>query len=281
MDIELLRTLISEVSNSSLIMHPTLFENKNFKELFNIEYTQMHIKSSVMAKFIIKTYFTPLFLKNFLIHVVEISQEFKKSDKVWNKIERELLRFHFIEQLVSDNSSFLRGYFESLKQRKSLKWLEYEPHYWLQYAMADMANDDYSKAQKKLDTAYSYIEQRDNYDVSSFNNQQARLYLQEAINKSTRGDNAFTLFNKANNLLRLNENGRYDAKQIATYKKFYTERFKDISKSDKEDFLNIIEERYAEILNIKENYYDMYSMVASYYRCETNLKFILEKANRK
>jgi len=281
MDIELLRTLISEVANSSLIMHPTLFENKNFKELFNIEHTQMHIKSSVMAKFVIKTYFTPQFLKEFLIHVVEISQEFKKSDKVWNKIERELLRFHFIEQLVSDNSSFLRGYFESLKQRKSLKWLEYEPHYWLQYAMADMANDDYLKAQKKLDTAYSYIEKRDNYDVSSFNNQQARLYLQEAINKSTRGEKAFILFNKANNLLSLNENGRYDAKQIAIYKKFYTERFKDIPRSNKEDFLNTIKERYEQILNIKENYYDMYSMVASYYRCETNLKFILEKENIK
>ena len=281
MDIELLRTLISEVANSSLIMHPALFENKNFKELFNIEHTQMHIKSSVMAKFVIKTYFTPQFLKEFLIHVVEISQEFKKSDKVWNKIERELLRFHFIEQLVSDNSSFLRGYFESLKQIKSLKWLEYEPHYWLQYAMADMANDDYPKAQKKLDTAYSYIEKRDNYDVSSFNNQQARLYLQEAINKSTRGDKAFILFNKANSLLSLNENGRYDAKQIAIYRKFYTERFKDIPKSDKEDFFNIVQDRYKQILNIKENYYDMYSMVASYYRCETNLKFILEKENIK
>jgi len=106
-DIELLRTLISEVANSPLIMHSTLFENKNFKELFNIEHSQIHIKSSVMAKFVIKTYFTPQFLKEFLIHVVEISQEFKKSDKVWDKIERELLRFHFIEQLVSNNSSFL------------------------------------------------------------------------------------------------------------------------------------------------------------------------------
>jgi len=74
-----------------------------------------------MAKFIIKIYFTPQYLKEFLIHIVEISQEFKKSDKVWNKIERELLRFHFVEQLVSDNSSFLRGYFKALKQRKSLK----------------------------------------------------------------------------------------------------------------------------------------------------------------
>lgn len=281
MDIELLRTLIAEVANSSLIMCTKLFENKNFKELFNIEYSQINIKSSVMAKFIIKTYFTPEFLKEFLIHVVEISQEFKKSDKVWNKIERELLRFHFIEQLVSDNSSFLRGYFESLKQRNSLKWLEYEPHYWLQYAMADMANNDYPKAQKKLDTAYSYIERRDDYDVSSFNNQQARLYLQEAINKSTRGDKSFILFNKANNLLSLNNNGRYDAKQIAIYRKFYTERFKDLKKSNKKDFLNTVKERYEQILDIKENYYDMYSMVAAYYRCETNLKFILEKENIK
>jgi len=142
-----------------------------------------------------------------------------------------------------------------------------------------MANNDYPKAQKKLDTTYSYIERRDNYDVSSFNNQQVRLYLQEAISKSTRGDNAFLLFNKANNLLSLSERGRYDAKQIAICKKFYTERFRDISKVNKQGLLSIIKERYEQILDIKWNYYDIYSMVKSYYKCETNLKFILEKEN--
>lgn len=281
MDIELLRTLISEVAHSDLIMHATLFEDKIFKELFNIEHSQIQIKSSVMAKFIIKTYFTPSYLKEFLLNLIERSQELKKSDSVWNKIERELLRFHFVEQLISDDSknSFLRSYFEALKQKKSLKWLEYEPHYWLQYAMADMANNNFSSAQKKLDTAYSYIENRDNYDVSSFNNQQARLYLLEAIEKSTRGDNAFVLFLKANNLLSLNHNARYHAKQIAVYKKFYTERFKDLSKKNKEEFLDTIKERYEQVLNVKSDYYDMYSMVPEYYRCEINLAFILEKEN--
>lgn len=281
MDIDLLRILISEVAHSDKIMNTTLFEDKAFKELFNVEHNQIQIKSSVMAKFIIRTYFTPSYLKEFLLNLIEKSQEIKKSDSVWNKIERELLRFHFVEQLISDDNkkTFLRTYFEALKQRKPLKWLEYEPHYWLQYAMADMANDNFTNAQKKLDTAYAYIEKRENYDLSSFNNQQARLYLLEALAKSTRGDNAFMLFLKANNLLSLNHNARYHAKQIAVYRKFYIERYKDLSKKNKDEFKDIIKERYDQVLHIKNEYYDVYSMVPEYYRCEVNLLFILEKEN--
>jgi hypothetical protein len=142
-----------------------------------------------------------------------------------------------------------------------------------------MANNNFSNAQKKLDTAYSYIERRESYDMSSFNNQQARLYLLEALEKSTRGDNAFVLFLKANNLLSLDHNARYHAKQIAVYKKFYTERYKDLSKKNREEFKDIIKERYDQVLHIKNEYYDVYSMVPEYYRCEVNLLFILEKEN--
>ena len=281
MDIEILRTLISEISNSNLIMHTELFENATFKELFNSENNQIKIKSSVLAKFIIKTYFTPQYLKEFLINLAVRTQELKKSDTVWNKIERELLRFHFVEQLVLDNNKkvFLRGYFEALKQKNVLRWLEYEPHYWLQYAMTDMINNDFINAHKKLDTAFSYIERRENYDMSSFNNQRARLYLLEAIQKSTRGDNAYRLFLQANSLLSLENNARYHAKQIAQYKKFYVNRYKDIPKENREKFLEIVTERYNQVIHIKDELYDIYSMVPEYYRCEVNLKFILEKEN--
>ncbi len=281
MDIELSRIIISEISSSDTIMDASFLEDYCFNELFNLDKGLIQIKSSILAKFIIKTYYTSPFLKEFLLNLIEKTQKLKESDKVWNKIERELLRFHFVEQLLDDDNkkAFLKNYFESLKQKKVLRWLEYEPHYWLQYAMSDIAYKNFPSAQKKLDTAYSLAERKNDYDFSAIDNQQARLYLLEAIEKSTRGDNAFQLFLKANNLLSLNENARYHAKQMTLYKKFYVEKYKDIPKKNKETFKDIIKERYQEILHIKDEYPDIFFMVPEYYRCEQSLLFIIEKAN--
>jgi hypothetical protein len=281
-DVPTSRILISEMSQSNLIMHAEIFKNKNFQELF-IANDSMNIKtkSSLLSKFIIREYFTYTALQKYLIEIVERSVNLRKNDKVWGKIQRELLRFHSVEQMVADTHKkiFLKNYFENLKKHPKMRWLEKEPHYWLQYAMADIANEEFEKAQVKLDTAYSHAENKSNYDTSSFDNQQARLYILKAMNKSIRGDQAYSLFLDADKLLSLILNTRFDAKQISTYKKFYDKKFKVLSKENKKAFLEIILQRHKHLLELKHEQRDMYISTPEYYRCESNLLFILEQEN--
>ena len=264
-DIEITKYLIEEVSGTDLIM--SIDEN----ELFN---NNFKIKSSLLSKFIISNYFTYSFVKEELLRIVEKAQDYKIYDEYWRKIERELLRFHFVEQIVSSQHKkiFLKQYFEELKSKNKLQWLKKEPHYWLQYAMGEMANKNLESANKKLETAYSLASGKSSeYDFSYIDNQQARLYILFALQENN-GKKIFDFFQKANQILSIELSNRYNIKQIIMYKKLYEEKFRFLSKEEKKAFLNNIREIYNEILKIKELGYE-------YSKCEISLKNILEKEN--
>jgi hypothetical protein len=271
-DIEITKYLIEEVSGNDKIM------NVNENEIFD---KNLKIKSSLLSKYIISNYFTYSFVKEELLRIIEKAQEYKTYDSNWQKIERELLRFHFVEQIVTNEHKkiFLKQYFEELKSKNKLQWLKKEPHYWLQYAMGEMANKNLESAQKKLETAYSLASNKNSsYDYSYLDNQQARLYILFAL-EETNGKKIFDYFKKANNILSLNLDDRYNIKQIRMYKKLYDEKYKLLSKNDKKIFLNIIKEIYINILKIKEEARDIYIMSYEYNKCEIALKRILEKGN--
>ena len=269
-DVEITKSLIEEVSGNDEIM------NIDTYEIFNNDFK---IKSSLLSKFIISNKFTYSFIKNELLRIVEKAQDYKEYDEYWRKIERELLRFHFVEQIVPKQHKkiFLKQYFEKLKSQNKLQWLKKEPHYWLQYAMGEMANKNLESAQKKLETAYSLANNKKrDYDFSYIDNQQARLFILFAL-QETNGRKIFDCFQKANNILSPNMNDKYNIKQIILYKKVYDEKFRYLSKDEKRLFLNNIKEIYNEILKIKETITDIYIMGYEYSKCERIFKNILEQ----
>ena len=269
-DVEITKSLIEEVSGNNKIMDIDEYE------IFSNDFK---IKSSLLSKFIISNYFKFTFIKNELLRIIEKAQDYKEYDEYWRKIERELLRFHFVEQIVPKKHKkvFLKQYFEELKSQNKLQWLKKEPHYWLQYAMGEMANKNLESAQKKLETSYSLANNKKrDYDYSYIDNQQARLFILFAL-QETNGRKIFDYFQKANNILSSNINDKYNIKQIILYKKFYDEKFRYLSKDEKKLFLDIIKEIYNEILKIKETINDIYIMGYEYSKCEMIFKNILEQ----
>ncbi|QDD68102.1 hypothetical protein C6V80_09645 [Caminibacter pacificus] len=265
-DVEITKSLVEEVSGNDVIM------NISFNELFGKDFK---INSSLLSKFIISNYFTYSFIKEILLKIVEKAQDYKKYDVFWQKIERELLRFHFIEQIIPKEHKkiVLKQYFEKLKSKDKLQWLKNEPHYWLQYAMAEMANKNLQSAQQKLDTAYALKSSK--YDFSYIDNQQARLYLLFALQENN-GKKIFDYFQKANSLL-TTKLDRYSVKHIATYKNLYKEKFRLFAKNDKRQFLDIVRNIYNDILKIKQDASDLYIMCNEYSKCENALRYILDK----
>ncbi len=172
------------------------------------------------------------------------------------------------------------NYFESLRKISKLKFLEREPMYWVQYAMLKIDNMDYSGAQENINIAYKNIANRDNYDTSAIDNQQARLYLLLSIKKETSADKAYKFFLKADKLLQLEKNIRYVTKLILMYKDFYISKFDILPKKDKIEFLKIIKLKYRHVHNLKRENEHFTRKDDIHLACESNLKFILEQEEK-
>jgi len=285
MNLQFSRSLIEDMSDSKLIQRKEIFEDTSFKNLFRITTDfKIELKSTLLSRYIVKNYFTNPYLKDFFLQLVIKANERKKYDKNWDTIQRELFRFHFVEQLVSSDNkkAFLNSYFDLLKKDHQMRWLEYEPHYWLQYAMANISNRDYSGAQHKLTSAYEYARNKGGYYSAAIDNQQARLYILQAYSKELRGDQSFDMFLKADSLLSLNlneDNIKYDAKQLSEYKKIYNMKYQDFPKKSKVVFIKKIEKRYKELLAIEQDEPMIFHASPEFFRCKSNLDYILQNYN--
>jgi hypothetical protein len=170
--------------------------------------------------FIIQTYFSPSYITKQLQGIAQKLNSYKKKNSSQDKIFKATLRFSFIERLLpgTQKRSTLLEHYENLKV--SVPWLKSDPHFWLQYAMANITFKDFSKAQTFLDQAYSLAFKKQHYDTQNIDTQQARLLILKSIGEADAAS-AFSLFEQAHRLMiKLDENV-YKYRQVPLYKDFH------------------------------------------------------------
>ena len=120
--------------------------------------------------------------------------------------------------------------------KRKVKWLIYDPQFWVQYAMAKIATPDFDKAQQYLDNAYAKAKHKDNYDTSNIDTQQARLYLLRAT-KAKFTLEAPKLFADAHRLLCKTPNDIYKYRQLYLYIEYYDKVFNLLDIKSKNNFI--------------------------------------------
>ena len=90
--------------------------------------------------------------------------------------------------------------------KRELTWLQNDPHFWLQYGMAQLTHKEYTVAQTYLDQAYALASRKNYAHTDHIDSQQARLYLLQAIDSNDSSDGIFQLFKKAHQLINKLEN---------------------------------------------------------------------------
>lgn len=161
--------------------------------------------------------------------------------------------------------------------KKNVDWLKSDPNYWMQYAMSLITNNDLLTAQKFMDTAYSIAEQKNDYQTSKLDNQQARLYLLVA-RKKTVASEIYANFKNADLRLHDSEADSYLLHRIDDMVCFYDYCFDKISKKDQADCLKIFDFYKRKIENY--NGIDKFQYNGLYQRIINNLTQIL-KNNKK
>ncbi|WP_178088707.1 SIR2 family protein [Plesiomonas shigelloides] len=235
LDLPCRNSLISDISGNHKIYSADLKHNKNFKNLFHMDGDGIKTKSSLFCLSLIRHHFTPSYVTETMLKIAKRFNDYRARDYEQRTIFLATLRFSFIERLLSDTNKKgnLKRYYESLKV--SVGWLKNDPHFWLQYAMANITFKEYSKAQLFLKSSYSLARKRERYHTSDIDTQQARLFLLVAM-EETEQHKIFDGFTKAHTLLDKLDNDVYKYRQVDIYSDFYNSCYEKLSDGNKVSF---------------------------------------------
>ncbi|QNP19556.1 SIR2 family protein [Providencia rettgeri] len=242
-------------------------------------------KSSIFCRVTLKNLFankykTETFLN--LVGLIETEKGRKNSEKDSNIIHlkdsliKEIMRFSNIDNLLKDmdgKKSYLFSYYSDLILKA--KWLSSESHYWLQLAMAKIANDRLDDAQNDLKTAYKWANEKQvirNYSTSSIDTQQARLYIKKSI-KEQHDKAVWDYFISAHTLLSKCNNDKYRYRQVKEYEKFFNLKYNILSVKNKNGFKSCCEYMQSQIKNLSDIDAGEYSIRS----CNIMLTKILDK----
>lgn len=228
---------ISEVALNNEIYSTKLHNCNEFKQLFPSSKHKILSKSSLYARNLLQNHFTGIYTVDKLLNIAETLQGHRHNGTIENTIYKNLLRFAFVESALAPENklNMITRYYEQLKAR--IHRLEKTPHFWLQYAMARIANDDVHNAQKFLNTAYALA--YEGYNTSYLDVQQARVHLFQA-KKEQDQNKSIKHFLDAHTILNNLEDGKHKYRQIERYLEYFYDRYSSFSKKNKETFKNCV-----------------------------------------
>ncbi len=268
--------MISEVSGTNLIYTFELRNNDYFNQLFQLKDNKVISKSSLFSISLINNFFSSAYITDKLLDLAEKYNALKNNGVTEKELFKSLLRFSFAERLLPEKGKLnsLVKYYEELKVR--VGWLKFDPHFWLQYGMARMNYGQLEKAQSNLDEAYVIASNRQNYDTSYLDTQQARLYILQSLEESN-GNIIWELFQKAHNLLVLLNDDIYKYRQVADYKRFFEKKHSVLSKKNKSLFKDAVIEMKKSLETLPYFHPDDVFADYSMSSCYRFLNDILEK----
>ena len=228
-------SLISDIAGDDIIYSAGLQQNEAFRSLFKSSGLEIKAKSSIFCLSLIKNHFTPTYVISQLQKIAKKLDGYSRNDYEQMTIFKSTLRFSFVERIIPGESkkNSLRRYYEDLKI--SVPWLKNDPHFWLQYGMANITFKEYGKAQQFFDQSYSLARKKDGYHTSNIDTQQARLYLLIAMKESD-GSKMYEGFSKCHKILNSLDNDVYKFRQVEKYRDFYESCFSKLSKKNRVGF---------------------------------------------
>lgn len=244
-------------------------------------------KSSIFCRVTLKYLFQNEYKIQLFLKTVEIVERewTKNSNKVDFEIVnlkknliKEIMRFSNVDNLLKEMNGKKRSlfnYYDNLILKAG--WLKKESHYWLQLAMAEIANDLLDPAQEKLNTAYKIArkkQEKKEYDTSSIDTQQARLYIKKAL-KEQHDAAIWSFFYRAHNLLQSSDNGKHRYRQVKEYEKIYNQKYSSLSKQNRLNFKECCVYMLAQAEHVNVEDYGEHSIR----HCKDSLSQVLEKIN--
>lgn len=169
--------------------------NPTIRQLINFERGEIKFRSSVAARFILQRVADPNTTVDVLTEIARAADRNARTLQRYRRFLGVLMRFSQVENLLPEKgkrAAIIRYY----EQIKSLENTKYYPIFWLQYAIACTVLEEFERADKYFDTAYSYAKSRSRFDTFQIDNYYARYLLLRAIRTGS-PPSCMTAFRKA------------------------------------------------------------------------------------
>jgi hypothetical protein len=225
-------SLISEIALNEAIYTTELRNNEKFQQIFQVNGTIINTKSSIFAILLISHQYSSTYTVDQLLKIVAHLDGKPGELRV---MQKSLMRFSVVERLLQEThrkQSLIR-YYEHLK--REVLWLQYDPHFWLQYGMSHLTHKDFTRAQANFNQAYALAEKKIYEHTDHIDNQQARLYLLQSASE-TDPVKAFQLFNKAHQLIVKQPEDIHKYRQVELYRDVFEKDYTSLSNANKSQF---------------------------------------------
>jgi hypothetical protein len=240
LDYPLRPSLISEVAGCNDIYDSELRNLESFKSLFKVEGSNIASKSSLFSLALIRNNFEPTYIVNELLEVLKRLNVRSPGDSQEHELVKALLRFSSVERLFPEQQRInnLVRYYEKVK--RTLSWLQSDPHYWLQYGMALIAYDSFETAQRMLDQAYEFAAKRRNYHTVHIDMQQSRLLLKLSVIEASPSE-SYKLYKRAMEFLSKVPDDFQKFRKIDEISSVFNSRFSGFTTNHKNLFIKTSE----------------------------------------
>ena len=225
---------------ADLLNKPSFRENLTIKEFVDIENTDIKFKSSIVARYILTTLYSPRDVVNVLIQLVKRLDVISKYSKQNRNRLITFVNFTTIQSCLNlRNSAWKIEMFRFYETIKDCNFCKTNIDFWLQYAIARLYNREYLISKTLFDKCYSLANALNNYRTYKIDNHYCRFLLENEIENGTIGT-CMEAFRYAHEILSNTHPGdekkHYPYKVTGLYKKFY-EKFKgQLSEKDKKEF---------------------------------------------
>lgn len=168
---------IGRILNVNVAFDSNFINDKNVQEIldFSSGFAAYKVKSSITAKMILTELKTNDTIIQVLIKTAKYADQFSAFEKYQN-ILKNIVSYSHVKTFLKRNRAIdvLLEYYDRLKE---IDYYKENSFFWLQYAMACMANKHYDLAQNYIDNAYSYFKTTPLSIPFQIDTQQARLLL--------------------------------------------------------------------------------------------------------
>jgi hypothetical protein len=244
-------------------------------QIIEIENDDILLRSSGVARFLLRLVADAKIIADTLIQMRLKAEEKSRGSDYFKTLAKNLVRFHNLQNVLpeKDTRKAVLYYYESIK---NLNTTRDNPLFWLQYGIASLVMKEYGRAEKYLETAYSYARNTD-FDVFQIDNHYARYLLERMIHEKNDPE-YMSKFRKAKLIIsgQMGRESRHFPYKVAQlYSDFYFTYEAHFSASEKREIAGEASAIITRIsrLPVERQEQEYIS------RCGQNMQMILEKVS--
>lgn len=226
---------------ASVLNNPSFRRNIGVQEFFNFEESAIRFKSSIVARYFLEKFIEPETIIDTLVSMMRTFDAYAKVNPDYKSKLTMLMNYtqlsNCLGYLKSSTLNLVLSFYERVMDLPSCKD---NIHFWLQYAIARLAEENYAVAKLYFEKCYALAGEIEGYKTYKIDNHYSRYLLENAIANSDEKE-CMEAFRKAHKILVItypgDEKTTYSYRMASKYIPFYEKFYAKLSKSDQLEFL--------------------------------------------